>query len=193
MAPEARAVIRRVVRSILALGLGYAFGGSIGLAVAVVAMALLELFRVRTRFVWLASIAALIATPAATLAQGLPSTPVRGIRLTAVHVLPHRLAATALILAVCAVLVELSDPTRVDAAPLIPRARRRPSQPPERRDLDPAPRRSEPTERRASGPSRTRADRQAAPEPDDPTVARPRPAPPRRRGAPVDEAPPELV
>jgi hypothetical protein len=187
MAPEARAVIRRVVRSILALGLGYAFGATIGLAVAVAAVALLELFQARTRSIWLASIAAMLAAPAATLAQGLPSTPVRGIRLTAVHVLPHRLVACALILAVCAALVELSDPTRVDAAPLIPRARREPPKPP---GPDPPRRRRQPSKRPAPPPPSARAERKPAREPDAPATKKPRSGRPGRTGAAVEDAPP---
>ena len=110
----------RVVRSVLILAIGYAVGGPIGLAAAVVAVAVREAARLPVRVLWVGAVLAIVAAPVATIAQGLPSTPIVGVRLTATHLAANALVIVSLILALHAGLVELTDPASADVAPLVP-------------------------------------------------------------------------
>jgi len=118
----------RVVRSVLILAIGYGVGGPVGLVAAVVAVAVREAARMPVRVLWVGALLAMAAAPLATIAQGLPSTPITGIRLTATHLAANALVIVALILAVHAGIVELTEPASADTAPLIrpPGARRMP-------------------------------------------------------------------
>ncbi len=123
-------MIGRVVRSLLILAIGYGVGGRVGLIAAAAAVAVREVVRMPVRVLWVGAVLAMAAAPLATLAQGLPSTPVTGTRLIATHLAANALVIVALILAVHAGIAELTDPASADTAPLIrPLAERRPARP----------------------------------------------------------------
>jgi hypothetical protein len=165
---------------LLILAIGYGVGGPVGLVAAVIAVAVREAARMPARVLWVGAILAMAAAPLAVIAQGLPSTPITGVRLTATHLAANALVIVALILAVHAGMVELTEPAGADTAPLF-----RP--PGARRMRRPAP---------AAGvePDRTEPDAET-PTPDDgPTTADERlsqswPSP--QEAPPSENAPPE--
>jgi hypothetical protein len=98
---------RWAVMLVVYLALAWLFGGPVGLAIGLAAVAAWAAFRLRTRDLWIGSLAALAAAPVALIAQGLPKTLVVGPSFGESHLAAHVLVGISMALAAFAGLIEL--------------------------------------------------------------------------------------
>ncbi len=113
----------RVALAIVYLAAGWLFGGLVGLAIGLAVIVARVAFGIGNRDYWIGAVAAMIAAPVATVAQGLPHSAVVGPQFGESHIAAHILVGVSLSLATFAGLLEL-DRTRW-RPPVAPRARGR--------------------------------------------------------------------
>ncbi len=121
--PPGATLTARVAIAALYLGAGWLFGGLVGLAIGVAVLVARVAFRLGTHEYWIGAVAAMVAAPVATIAQGLPHSAVIGPQFGESHMAAHVLVGVSLSLATFAGLLEL-DRTRWRPA-RAPRARER--------------------------------------------------------------------
>jgi len=102
--------------ALLYLAAGWLFGDLVGLAIGVAVLVARVAFRLSARDYWIAAVAAMVAAPVATIAQGLPDSAVVGPQFGESHIAAHVLVGVSLSLATFGGLLEL-DRTRWRPAP----------------------------------------------------------------------------